>query len=327
MAWLRRDFVFVAAGSMAGALALAQARGPRVVGLLLPLRRADAAAIVEQLQTGLRERGWSTGRDIRLEARFAEGDYRQLPRLAADLVAAGCEVIVANASPAIRAVLEASPTVPIVAVGTGDPVGAGFAQTLARPAGRVTGLSNLNVDLSPKLLELLQQVVPRLARVALLGNPASSSHAGQKQQVDTAAKAAGVAVVHVQAQTPAEIDAAFQAMSASGAQAVVVAGDALFTSEARRIAALAIRHRLPSISQRAGYAEAGGLMSYGSSSTPEWYRHAADRVDKILRGARAGDLPFEQPTTFEFLVNLRAARELRAQVPPPLMTLATRIIE
>jgi putative ABC transport system substrate-binding protein len=272
------------------------------------------------------EFGYVEGKNVVIEWRFADGAYDRLPALAADLVRLNVDVIVAPSSSAIRAAQQATTTIPIVFLSTGDPVGSGFVASLARPGGNITGLSNTNLDVSAKLLELLMAMAPKLSRVAVLGNPGSSTHSAILKSVQDAARLrAGVRVLSVEARTREEIERGFVRMTQDRADGVMVAADAFLNEQSLHIAPLALKHRLPSISQPRVYAEAGGLMSYGPN-TADSYRHAATYVDKILKGAKPADLPVEQPTKFELAVNLKTAKALGLKIPESIRIRADEVI-
>jgi len=296
------------------------------VGYLSPQSRLDPPYDRAFLQ-GMSERGYVEGKNLIVEWRFADGQYERLPALAADLVQLKVDVIVASTSPAIRAAQKVTTTIPIVFPATGDPVGSGFVANLARPGGNITGLSNINLDVSAKLLELLITMLPRLSRVAVLGNPGSSTHAGILQGIQTAAlKIVGLRVFSVEASTREEIEHGFVRMAQEGANGLIIAGDPFLIQQARQIALLAVQHRLPSITQQPVYAEAGGLMSYGQS-VADSHRYAAAYVDKILKGAKPADLPVEQSTKLELVINRKTAKALDLAIPQSLLISADRVIE
>jgi putative ABC transport system substrate-binding protein len=249
-----------------------------------------------------------------------------LQALAAELVGLKVDVVLAAGTQAISAARQAMTTVPIVMAGANDPVGSGFVRSLARPGGNVTGLSLLLDNVTPRQLEMLLAVMPRLARVALLANPANVSYATLEANVQTAVRRAGIEVLPVHARTPEEIGVAFAGMARDGAGAIIVASDALFTQQLRQIAALAEKNRLPSIAPFRQYVEAGALMSYGQDFT-EHFRRTAAYVDKILKGAKPGDLPIEQPTKFELVINMKTAKALGLSIPQPLLLRADELIQ
>jgi putative tryptophan/tyrosine transport system substrate-binding protein len=298
---------------------------PRI-GYLSPRSRLDPLPYDRAFLQGMSEFGYVEGKNVVIEWRFADGAYERLPALAAEMVRLGVDVIVAPSSSAIRAAQQATTTIPIVFLSTGDPVGSGFVASLARPGGNITGLSNTNLDVSAKLLELLMAVAPKLSRVAVLGNPGSSTHSAILKSVrDAALSRAGMRVLSVEARTREEIERGFVRMTQSRADGVMVAADAFLNEQSQHIAPLALKHRLPSINQPRVYAEAGGLMSYGQK-TAESYRYAATYVDKILKGAKPADLPVEQPTKFELVVNLKTATTLGLTIPESIRIRADEVI-
>jgi putative ABC transport system substrate-binding protein len=275
---------------------------------------------------GMRELGYVEGKNLVIEWRFADNKYERLPDLAADLVRLKVDVIVTAGPAATSAAQKATTTIPIVFGGANDPVGSGFVKSLARPAGNITGLSNVSVEMSPKLLEMLLSTMPKLSRVAVLMNPSNSGHATMLKNVQAAAQKANVKVLPVEARTPQEIETGFSVMTKENAKAVIVVRDALFNQQVRQIAELAAKNRLSSIAQIREYVDAGGLMSYGPSITDS-YRRAATYVDKIFKGAKPGDLPVEQPTKFELFINRKTAKELGLTIPQSLLISADKVIE
>jgi ABC-type uncharacterized transport system substrate-binding protein len=275
---------------------------------------------------GMRELGYVEGKNLVIEWRWAEGKYDRLPELAAELVQMKVDVIVAAGAQDISAAQKATSTIPIVMATAPDPVGSGFVKTLARPGGNITGLSNLSAEVSPKHLEMLLSMVPKLSRVAVLVNPANPAHAMVLKSVQSAAQRTSAKILPVEARTAPEIEKAFSAMAREKAGAVIVARDGFFIQQVRQIAELAAKNRLPSISGYRNYAEAGGLMSYGQNPA-ESFRRAATYVDKILKGAKPGDLPVEQPTKFELLINRKTAKALGLTIPQSLLISADRVIE
>ena len=273
----------------------------------------------------MRDLGYVEGKSFIVDWRFADGKYERLPGFAAELVKLNVDVIVAAPSPAIRAAQQATSTIPIVMAGTGDPVGAGFVVSLARPGGNITGLSNVGGEISAKYLELLLAIVPRLSRVAVLGNSGSATHSAVLKNVITSAQKLGIQVVSVEAQTPEQIERGFSSMPHERIGAVIIALDAFLAQQRKQIADLAVKFRLPSIFNSA-YAEAGGLIGY-SQRTGENYQRAAVYVDKILKGAKPSDLPVEQPTKFELIINRRTANALGLTIPQSLLISADKVIE
>jgi putative ABC transport system substrate-binding protein len=275
---------------------------------------------------GLRELGYVEGKNVAIEWRFADGNYQRLPELIAELVRLKVDVILAAAAPAAVAAKQGTSTIPIVIGGVGDPVGIGLITSLSRPGGNVTGVSNLVVDLSSKNLELLTAMVPKLSRVAVLVNPSGPITPLLVKQIQPAAKQAGISVSVFEAGNQSQVESAFSAALRARAGALIVAGDPYFFSQAREIAELAARSRLPAIYPLAEHVEAGGLMSYGTDQG-ENYRRAATYVDKILKGAKPADLPVEQPMKFEFIINRKAANSLGLKIPQELLLQADRVIE
>jgi putative tryptophan/tyrosine transport system substrate-binding protein len=274
----------------------------------------------------MRELGYVEGRNLIIEWRFADGDYDRLPALAAELVKLKVDVIVALGPPGALAAQKATVTIPIVFVVSSDPVQAGLVKSMAQPGGNMTGLSNLAGDLSSKHLEKLLAMSPKLSRVAVLVNPANTAHEGIHRNVQTVAQKSGVKILAIAAKTPAEIDGAFSAMAGENAGALIVALDPLFIQQGSQIAEQAAKHRLPSIFANREYAEAGGLMSYGQNQV-EIYRRAAGYVDRLFKGAKPGELPVEQPTKLEFVINVKTAKALGLTIPQSLLTSADKVIE
>jgi putative ABC transport system substrate-binding protein len=266
------------------------------------------------------------GQNIAIEFRWAEGQYDRLPGLAAELVRLRVNVIVAAGAPAVQAAKQATETIPIVMVNVSDPVAAGFVASLARPGGNITGLSLMLPELVGKQLEMLKEVVPKISRVALLWNPASAGNAPQLRQAQDAARALGVRLQPLEARDPSEIDKAFAAITTERAGGVIVLTDTMLQNHRTRIADHAARRRLPTVSGVSGHAEAGGLLAYGPSIY-DGLRRAATYVDKILKGAKPGDLPVEQPTKFELVINLKAAKALGLTIPQSVLGRADEVIQ
>jgi putative ABC transport system substrate-binding protein len=275
---------------------------------------------------GLRELGYVEGKNIVIEWRFADGDIERLPGLLADLARLKVDVIAAVGAAVARAAQQATGTIPIVMVGVGDPVGVGLVASLSKPGKNITGLSNLAVDVSVKSLEFLRVVVPKLSRVALLLNPSNPIDPIVLKQVQAAAKPAGISVSVFEATSASQIDAAFAAIARSRPGALIVAPDPYYISQARQIAELAAKSRLPAIYSFRQHAEAGGLMSYGENLAVN-HRRAAPYVDKILKGAKPADLPVEQPTQIELIINRKTAKALGLTLPQELLLRADEVIE
>jgi putative tryptophan/tyrosine transport system substrate-binding protein len=280
----------------------------------------------EAFRQGLRELGYVEGQNIAIEYRAAQWKYERLPGLAAELVRLKVDVIVTASPPATEAAKQATSTIPIVFTVVGDPVAEGFVANLARPGGNITGLATISPELVGKQLEMLKAVVPKISRVAVLQNPSNLSHLRQLRQAESAARALGVQLQILEARTPSEIEAAFPAMSSQRAGGVLVLRDAVFRAQGAQIAALAAKSRLPAMYGLREQAEAGGLMAYGAS-VPQMFRRAATYVDRILKGAKPGDLPVEQPTKFELVINLKTAKALGLTIPQSILVRADRVID
>ena len=324
----RRIVLALGAGALAAPLAsFAQQKPPKVarIGILGAGSASVWASRVEALRAGLRDLGYVEGKNIVIEYRWAEGKYERLPGLAAELVRLKVDVIVAVGTPAIQAAQRATTSIPIVMAVTADPVGSGFVASLSRPGGNITGLSSLNVDVSSKYLELLRAAVPKLSRVAVLVNPGHLLHPDFLKQVQAAAKTTGVNVSPVQASTASQIEAALGAMTRERAGALIVLPDPFYLTQAPRIAELAAQNRLPTMFWSRESVEAGGLMSYGQYLA-EHYRRAAYYVDKILKGVKPADLPVEQSTKFELVINRKTAKALGLATPQSLLVRADEVI-
>jgi putative ABC transport system substrate-binding protein len=282
----------------------------------------------EAFRQGLRELGYVEGQNLVIEYRYAEGRDDRLADLAAELVRLKVDVIVAVAgAAATRAVQHATRTIPIVMAGGIDPVGDGLVASLARPGGNTTGFSNLTVELPGKRLEILKEAVPQSARIAVLANPATAGYESAMNNLTVAARALGLHLHVVELRRADELDATFAAMTRAGADALLVVGEPLLLDSLRgRTVDLAATHRLPTMYSQKSSVEAGGLMSYGPS-LPDMHRRAATYVDKILKGAKPADLPVEQPSKFELVLNLKTAKALGITFPPTLLIQADKVIQ
>ncbi len=319
---------FVALGTLT-AMAPAEAQQPGSVpriGTLAASPTAANAHLWEAFRQGLRERGYVEGQNILIEHRSAEGKWERLPELAAELVRLRVAAIVAAPTPAIHAARQATQTIPVVMVAVGDPVGQGFVASLARPGGNITGLSNIAPDLVGKHLQLLKELVPKVSRVALLWNPDTSVGAPQVREAMVAARALGGQLQTLPVLGPDDFGGAFMAMARERAGALLVTADSMLFSNRTRLADLANRSRLPAVYAFREHGEAGGLMSYGTS-LPDLFRRAATYVDKILKGAKPADLPVEQPTRFELVVNLKTAKVLGLTIPQSVLIRTDHVIE
>ncbi len=303
----------------------AQQKAVPVIGFLNVRSPGEAASIVAAFRQGLSETGWVEGQSVAIDYRWAEGRYDRLPALAADLVAHKVDVITTGGLPPTRAAKSATSTIPIVFLGA-DPVRDGLVASLARPGGNLTGFSVLNVDLMPKRLELLSELVPQTRVIALLVNPNNPTAESIIGDVQEAARAKGVEVHVVKAGTESEIETAFASLVQLQAGALVVGGDPFFNNGRKQLAALASRHAIPTIYEFREFPDVGGLISYGPSLTDTW-RKVGTYVGKILSGAKPADLPVQQPTKFELVVNLKTAKALDLTIPQSLLARADEVIE
>ncbi len=284
----------------------------------------------ESFRQGLRDLGYVEGRNVVIEYRDAEGKFERLPALAAELVALKVDVIVTTGgTPAALAAKQATKTIPIVFAVAADPVGTGLVTSLARPGGNVTGLSNLSQELVGKRLEQLKQAVPGVSRVAVLWQPGVLGERTEQDLLkgaEVAARALGVRLQVVEARGPADFDRAFSDMTSARVGALTMLTSVMFFNERRRLVDLAAKTRLPAVYPAREFVDAGGLMAYGAN-IPDMFRRAATYVDKILKGAKPGDLPVEQPTKFELVINLKTAKTLGLTIPPSLLQRADEVIQ
>jgi putative ABC transport system substrate-binding protein len=326
----RRTFVCTLTGSLLAApLAAAAQQAGKVYRIGVLMNKASDPAESRQWQElwlGLRERGWIQGENILVELREAEGNSSRVPDLAADLVRRKMDLIVTRGSLFTGAVKAATSSIPIVFIAHADPVGSGHVASLARPGGNITGLAILQTELGAKGLEILRSVGPTVTRIAVLWHPGTPSAAPGLKALEEPARRLRLELQPVGARGPAELEGAFAAMARARAQGVIVLATPIFFGERQRLGELAIAHRLPTMFQIRDYAEAGGLMSYGADLA-DLYRRAAIPVDKILKGAKPGDIPIEQPTKFELIINLRTAKALGLTIPPSLLQRADQVIE
>jgi putative ABC transport system substrate-binding protein len=297
-----------------------------VVGFLGVEDQPSADPALAAFKQGLQELGYVEGKNLTLQLRFADGKFERVPGLATELVSLKVDIIVSFGTVTTIALQKATSTIPIVMASTFDPVGNGLVRTLARPGGNITGLSSLGGDIGGKHLEMLLSVAPKLSRVAVLLNPGNPSNLLVPKSIQSAALKTSATILPLQARTAPEIENAFSAMTQGKAGAVIVARDGFFLRQARQIAELALKNRLPCIAEQAEYAEAGGLMSYGVNRG-EQFRRAATYVDKIFNGAKPADLPVEQPAKFELVINYKTAKALGLAMPHSLLVSADRVIE
>jgi len=299
---------------------------PRIGFLLAPSRSATAEPL-DAFRQGLRELGYVNGQNIVIEYRYAEGQFDQLPTLAAELVRLKVDLIVAAGGiQAIRPAKNATSTIPIVMTGTTDPVASGLVASLARPAGNITGVTLGGPELYGKRLELLKEIVPRVSRVAVFLNPTSPAEPLWLKDMHASAQALGLRIQSFEVRRSNDLEGAFQAATKWRARGLTVAGDPVFSANRKQILDFAANNRLPGIYPWREYVEDGGLMSY-STKLSDLYRRAAVYVDKILKGAKPGDLPVEQPTKFEFIINLKAAHQIGLTISPNILAGADRVIK
>ena len=298
---------------------------PRI-GYLSGSSLSTDAARVAAFQHGLRDLGYVEGKNIVIEWRSGEGKLDRNLAHAAELVRLKVDVIVAAGGTEIRAARKATATVPIVMIRGGDPIGSGFVASLARPGGNITGLATLRPELSGKRLELLKEIVPKLSRVAVFASSGFAEYALVLKEIEIAAGPLGIKLQSLDIQSPKDFESAFQAAAKGRADAVLfrVRGPVL-SPHRTEVAALAVKSRLPAIYETAEEVDAGGLMSYGVNDN-DLYRRAATYVDKILKGRKPADLPVEQPTKFEFIINLKAAKQIDLTIPPNVLVRADRVI-
>jgi putative tryptophan/tyrosine transport system substrate-binding protein len=299
------------------------AKIPRV-GWLAAGSPSGVAPLTDAFRQGLRQLGYVERKNIVIEFRYAEGKFDRLPDLAAEIVRLKVDVIVVASTPAIRAVKQATATIPIVMVGPGDPVGLGLIASLARPGGNLTGLSFLSTELTGKRLELLKEAFPKISRVAVLQTTGSAQEQAVKES-EVAAQALRIQVQPVQVQRPDDFENAFVTITKGRAGALLILRSPLVRTHATRIMEFAEKRRLPTMYDDRLFVDAGGLMSYGTN-TLDFYSRAAVYVDKILKGAKPADLPVEQPMRFELIINLRAAKKIGVTVPPNVLARADKVI-
>ena len=326
----RRAFIGALTGGLLAAPLVAQAQPAGKVWKLGYLDQGAAARskpYVDGLKQGLHDLGWVEGRNILIEARFAEGKTDQLPGLAAELVRLKMDVIVTSTTPAALAAKHATTTIPIVIGFTADPVGSGIVASLAHPGGNITGWTHSGLELRAKYLELLKEAVPDATRIGVLWDPANQVHRPSLRIIENAAQRLKVDLLLAGVQDPKEIERAFLALVQKGVQALVVFPDGMFQAETPQILALAARYRLPSLYGLREYAELGGLLAYGANIAKMHRQLSASLVDKILRGAQPASLPVAQPTEFDLLINLKTAKTLGLTIPPSLLQRADQVIE
>jgi putative ABC transport system substrate-binding protein len=326
---MRNKILYLALCAMLLALSFpAKAQQPKKVpqiGFIGAVSPSALSARLEAFRQGLRELGYVEGKNIVIEYRWAEGKLDRLPSLVAELVRLKVDVIVTAGPQATHLAKEATGTIPIVMANDADPVASGVVASLARPGGNITGVSTLAPEISGKQLELLKEIVPRLSRVAVLGTSTIPGNAQSLKETELAAGALGVQLQYLDILDPKDFETAFRAASKGRAGAVLVLTSPIATFQRPQITDLAVKNRLPAIYDRPEFVEGGGLMSYSVSST-DLFRRAATYVDKILKGAKPVDLPVEQPKKFEFIINLKAAKQIGLTIPPNVLARADKVI-
>ena len=326
----RRDFLSLLGGAAVVWPFAARAQQAKVVrlGYLEPSRPTDTIAVNlrRQFLLGMRDLGYIEERHFKMEDRSAEGRMDRLPALASELALLPVDIFVVFGDAPIRAAMQASDRIPVVMTLAADPVGSGFINSLARPGGNVTGLSNQAPDLAGKRLELLKEIIPRAARVAVLWNPSNQAKIAEWNDSQEPARIVGLTLRLFEARSQEELDGALAAIGQNVPDALIVFAESLTIAFRQRIGSFALANRLPMVSELREFAEAGGVASYGSSRADLW-RRSASYVDKILRGAKPGDIPVEQPTKFEMVINLNTAKGIGIEIAPTLLTRADEVIE
>ena len=313
-----------APGAAQGARAAGNA--PAVIGLLAPFTRADTELWHRAFRQGLHDLGWVEGRNVRFEYRYADGQVDRLPELVAELINLKVDVIVTSVTPDALAAAKATKTIPIVMAATGDPVATGLIASLARPGGNVTGLTQIQTDLSAKRLQLLKEIAPGISRIAALWNSQDAISVLAWQEIQRAARQLAVELHSLEVRSSDELTAAFASVADAHDDALMVLPSPIFVVNEQRIADFAAKHRLPSMFHLREFVQAGGLLAYGPDRA-DLFRRAATYVDKILKGANPSDLPVEQATKFQLFINLKTAQALGLTVPPLLLATADEVIE
>ena len=326
----RRDFLWLAGSAVVARSLTALAQEPKVfrLGYLDGGERLDPTVqnLRRQFIAGLRDLGYLEGRNFRLEERNANGRLDQLPRLAEELVRIPVDIIATGGEAEIRAAQQATGKIPIVMWIAADPVGSGFIESLHHPGANITGMSNLAADMASKRVELVKDVIPRASRVAVLWNSSNRSKIVEWKDTKIAAATAGLTLYSVEARAAGDLDDAFETISRERVDAIIVFTETLTLAFRERIGDFALKHRLPMIAELREFATVGAIATYGTSR-PDLWRRSASYVDKIMRGASPADLPVEQPTRFELVINLKAARVIGLDVPPIMLTRADEVIE
>ena len=321
----RRTFLSVLAGAAAG-LAHAQPREVARIAYLSPLSPESDRPWLGAFRQGLKEHGYVEGRNVVIEVRYAMGKLERLPALAEELARAKPDVFVAYAADAVLAADRATSNVPVVISNTQDPVASGLVTNLARPGGKITGMSDFHAESTTKRLELLKETLPRLSRLAVFWRAGNAPHGPQMKDLQRIAPGLGISLLSFEIGKPEDIEPAFAAMRKAQAEALLMLGESVLTANMSRIIELSLKHHIPAMYTAPLFAQRGGMMSYGTD-IGDLFRRSAGHVDKILKGAKAGDLPIEQPTKFELAVNLKTAKALGIPIPRSILLRADRIIE
>jgi putative ABC transport system substrate-binding protein len=298
-----------------------QAKKVARIGLLVPGSQSAFSVRIDAFRQGLRELGYLEGQNIVIEYRYGEGKTERLPELAGELVRLKVDVIVTASTLSVQAAKKTSGTVPVIFTAVNDPVGTGLVASFARPGGNVTGMTNLSTELDGKRLELLKETFPKVIRVAYLCNPNSP-----KSEMQAAAQALGVQLQTLEVRSANDFNPAFEAVLKARAQAIIISPSPVFITYQKQIVDFAAKNRLPAVYATGDYVIGGGLMSYAHNNLENW-RRAATYVDKILKGAKPADLPVEQPTKFELVINLKAAKQIGLTVPPNVLARADKVIK
>jgi len=325
----RRTFLGVLAGGlMAAPIATeAQSQAPLpLIGMLSPFSPSDSAPWYQAFLQGLRDLGWIEGKNVNITYRYAEGRTDRLPGLVADLIQLKVDIIVTSVTPDTLAARNATRTIPIVMASAGDPVASGLVESLARPGGNITGLTQIAPELAAKRLELLKEMTPKLSRVGVIWNPEDLIAAQIWKDIQRPARQLGLQLLSLEVRTSQDFPKAFDGATRARVGALAITPSPLFVTNEQRIADFALKRRLPSIFHLKGFVERGGLAAYGPDRS-ELFRRAATYVDKILKGAKPADLPVEQPTKFELVINFKTARAIGLTIPPSLLGRADEVIQ
>ena len=309
-----------------GSISVAEAQQPKKIPRIGYLRFIEVPIYDAAFRQGLKELGYVEGQNIHVEYRFAGGSIERLGEFAAELVRIKVDVIVAGSTQSIDAAKQATQTIPIVFPVTFDPVGSGFVTSLARPGGNLTGLSTVNPDAAAKRVELMKEIMPSLSRLAVLRNPTNSGSQFPLKETEAEAKRQAVRLQVIEARSDNDFAAAFRVAITGQAQALIVVADALFFAQRSQIAELGIKYRLPSMFDDAQSVEAGGMISYGANLA-DLFRRSSVYVDKILKGGKPSELPVEQPTKFELMINLKTAKQIGLTIPPNVLARADRVMK